>query len=468
MNCLNSPVLGTTLNYLARKTLRAKLRELFVVGNPKGTPVALRISNPDSTSTPTLGTPKGTIWEQHIINLDPTPTPRLESPKENTWEIAAKTPRSKIPAFKNLQDFLETTRRRQAPETPGSLAGTAREASTATTKAKIPVIRNLHLHLAIANKKRSALSTAAVRTKQGLKHVSLAIRYKAYCRLESCQINSSSLLKFLEYEESVRTWNQGTRSTNWGNAIGMARRGEVFGLGRSWNPLRDQLFKDARHTVKVLSNKYKPRKPELLTFQTATQMVRRIVKPQIRLTVILATITGARISDTLQLEIEDFKEIPAVGHDALAITFRTGKVCDAIGPYTVATRMGPFAQWIREAIETQLLFSKRTEKQRDRFEAQVLVTIRKVNPTLGLRSFRNSFAQMLGHNFASMDELHHFLRHSTEKMTYKYLRDGQDFWYGLRTGYNAVSRCQQDVDDEDSSASLTTTKTLPSANLQTF
>jgi hypothetical protein len=71
---------------------------------------------------------------------------------------------------------------------------------------------------------------------------------------------------------------------------------------------------------------------------------------------------------------------------------------------------------------------------------------------------------MLGHNFASMDELHHFLRHSTEKMTYKYLRDGQDFWFGLRTGYNAMSRCQQGAEDDDSSASSTATKILPFAN----
>ena len=390
-------------------------------------------------------------------------TPRLVSPTESKWESAQRTPQSKMTVAKTLRAYLEARDKNATLAPPPPLAST-KDITRTPTKTRIPVIRNLRMHLAIANTKRSALSTAACRTKQGLKHVSLAIRYKQYCAKEQCPIDSSSLLKFLEYEESIRTWNLGTRSTNWGNAIGMARRGEVFGLGRSWNPLTNQLFKDARHTVKVLSNRYKPKKPALLSFQAALSIVRRIVKPQVRMTVILATITGARVSDTLQLDIEDFNEIPKVGQDALAIAFRTGKVCDAIGPYTVVTKMGPFAHWIREAMATRTLFSKRTEKQRDQFEAHVLTGIRKADPTLGLRSFRNSFAQNLGHNFATMPELNHFLRHSTEKMTYKYLRDGQDFWSGLSLGYEVVNRCQLHDDDDDCSESSTATRILPCAN----
>lgn len=307
---------------------------------------------------------------------------------------------------------------------------------TAEGPAKLVGLRE---HLVIANAKRSPLSTMAVKERQSLKHVSLAIRYKQFLLTHGCLAHATSLQGFLEEEAAMRKWKDGTRSTNWGNAIGMARRGVVFGFP-SFNPMSDQLFQDARKTVKVAGNRHQPKKPPVMSPQHIYKVIMSLKDPEMVHASTLATLVGGRVSDILQLEIPNLEMLPKVAIDAMSIHFTKGKIVDAVGPYTVGTALGMYMPTILEAMKQPKLFRERTEKQREAFEARMLKSLRRAAPGIGLRTFRNSFAVTLGHNFATLEELQIFLRHSTPQNTMKYLRDGRDYYHGLRQGYTIANR----------------------------
>ncbi len=305
---------------------------------------------------------------------------------------------------------------------------------------------NLRKALALANSRRSKFAAEAVKERQSLKHVSLALRFKTYLQSEALKATPLTLQEFLVAEEKMRSWGPGTRSTNWGNAIGMIRRGEVFGLP-SFDPMQNQLFKDARHTVKVLGNRHQPTKPALLTPSQLHQVIMRLSDIEMHRAAVLSTILGSRISDVLQLEIPNLEIVEKIAKDALSVHFTAGKVVDQIGPYTVGTKMGIYAMLIRKWLKEPQLFRPRTERQRDAFEARFLNSLKKLCPKMGLRSFRNSFAVTMAHQFATMEELQQFLRHASPVNTLKYLREGRDFFHGLRVGYRSMQRSESEGRD---------------------
>ena len=319
-------------------------------------------------------------------------------------------------------------------------------------------ILNLQARLNEANLNRSELASLAFKPRQGRKHVSLAIRYKAYLSREEFAVGPQSLQDFLEDEDSIRNWGPGSRSTTWGAAVGMARRGQVYGLSISFDPLLNQLFRDARKAVQTIATQHAPEKPETLDEEAISNVIHRLQFREMKTATVIATCVGARIGDVLQLEKDQLEALPRIAEDAMSFTFLKGKVVQSIGPYTVGTSMGSHMPYMIEIMKSPApLFKKRTELEREKFEAQLVAHLRRINPSLGLRTFRNSFARTLGHAECTNEEITQFLRHSTMQMTMKYLRNGKDYMFGLRQGYNTMAKAramnivQQRGDESDDS-----------------
>ena len=288
--------------------------------------------------------------------------------------------------------------------------------------------------------RRPALANQAVSTKQHKKHVSLAHRLKLFLLRETLSVTPTSVLLFLEEEEGLRHWNPGSRNTNFGNIIGLMKRGEAHGLSNI-NLTNDQTFADARKAAQAAAKCYEPKKPIILPRQELVRIVNRMKQGEFKRAAILATISGQRVSDIVQLRYDDLFLNTAIAPDCLTMTFMRGKVVGRTGPFTIGVPAGELLQALLQELQiSKELFKQRTEMQRERFEAALLYRLRRIAPGIGLKTFRNSMAEALGTTFATKEEITSILRHTSEENQLKYLKHGKLFYYGQRQAYDAAKR----------------------------
>lgn len=270
------------------------------------------------------------------------------------------------------------------------------------------------------------------------RHASLAARLKLFLEQRYPAVLTAKIaVEFLHSQEQIRNWAPNSRDTNWGNFIGMMKRGTRYGL-----PVVDLLadvdFADARTVVDRQAKAYVAEHAKVFPVLDIVHMAFGLPGNCFRLAVALAMILDARMADILELQWNHLS-FPDLASGALAVTFFKGKIVGTTGPYTVGTVMGPMEPIIRNAVAAKFLFPRMDEKKKENFETKLRHAMGKLIPGMTLHSVRHSMAVALGQAGATKEQLHHFLRHKAEKNMAKYLGHGKYLYSQLRIGTEAMA-----------------------------
>jgi integrase len=231
----------------------------------------------------------------------------------------------------------------------------------------------------------------------------------------------TALVEIFSRARMERRWQWSTTTTRMASVQGALRCLPLYAVEAAvvlaGVPVWDQAMRAARRNqVEEIGSHPAPATEE----EVVTLLERQEVDPSLRLAVLLAWISAARVGCILQLRRRDI----TVTGEGCAITFRRGKGVLFRGPYTVHTRlpvgMQGWAMPILQALEPgDKVFPQVAGKQ-------VCAALRRVSPRLEQRSLRRGALLALATAGVAEEDLLLFSGHTGVATLRRYLGWGKE------------------------------------------